>query len=254
MGDFGGSLANAGERLALGMPQIMTVTNANGSVTEFTAYVIADEVSYQTGGRWGRWSDGDGASLELVDARADNRQPSNWADSDDTAKAPWTTIETTGVLDHGDDSYGINTVQVLLMDRGECLIDNVEVHGPSGENLVSNPTFDGGISDLILRGNHKQSSLQSNGGINNSRCLRVRATGRGDTGPNQITLPLKSSLPKGSMVTLRAQVRWLRGAPEVLLRLRGNFLEAAGRMTLPPNLGTPGAANSQKLINAGPAI
>jgi hypothetical protein len=254
VGDYGGTLANIGEQIALAMPQEMMVTNAGGVLTRFNTYVVVDEVPYREGGRWGRWSDGRGSSLELVDAHSDNRLAANWADSDESGKAPWTTVEYTGVLDHGDASFGINTLQILLMDEGECLVDNVELYGPSGENLAMNSTFDGGIAGLILRGNHKQSKLQSGGGINNSRCLRVIATGRGDTGPNQITIPLKTSLTAGSIATIRARVRWLRGSPEILFRLRGNFLEAAGRMTLSGDLGTPGAPNSRALANAGPAI
>ncbi|HOW67881.1 MAG TPA: lamin tail domain-containing protein [Verrucomicrobiota bacterium] len=253
-GNFGGSLANDGERLALAMPQWMTVTNADQTITPFRAYVTVDEVTYGEGGRWGRWSDGGGSSLELVDARADNRQAANWADSDETAKAAWTPVEATGLLDHGMDDYGINTLQVILMNEGECLVDNVEVIGPGGQNLVANSTFEGGVSDLLFRGTHKQSTLQNGGGINNSRCLHIRASARGDTGPNQVTLPLTTALTPGTMVTLRAQVRWLKGNPEVLLRLRGNFLEAAGHLNLPENPGTPGARNSRTVINIGPAI
>jgi hypothetical protein len=57
-----------------------------------------------------------------------------------------------------------------------------------------------------------------------------------------------------STATLRAKVRWLRGWPEFLLRTRGSYLEAAGRMAIPTNLGTPGARNSRAVVNAGPAI
>ena len=59
-----------------------------------------------------------------------------------------------------------------------------------------------------------------------SGCLRVEAVARGDTGANQIRAPLRSGLVAGQTATLRARVRWLRGHPEVLLRLRGNHLEA----------------------------
>src|SRR5207245_248857 len=34
----------------------------------------------------------------------------------------------------------------------------------------------------------------------------------------------------------------------------GNWLEAQGQMSLPPNLGSPGSANSRARTNAGPAI
>jgi hypothetical protein len=61
-------------------------------------------------------------------------------------------------------------------------------------------------------------------------------------------------LTNGTIVTLRAQVRWLRGTPEILLRLHGNYLELAGVMPVPKNLGTPSAQNSRRIFNAGPSI
>ena len=66
---------------------------------------------------------------------------------------------------------------------------------------------------------------------------------------------LSSSLASGTTnVTIRAAVRWLKGDPEVLLRLRGNWLECAGELAVPLNLGTPGARNSRFVTNAPPAI
>ncbi len=53
---------------------------------------------------------------------------------------------------------------------------------------------------------------------------------------------------------LRFKARWLHGWPEALLRLNGNWLEAAGPLPVPANLGTPGMPNSQYVTNAGPAI
>ena len=58
-------------------------------------------MAWKTGGRWGDWADGGGSSLEVVDPRADKRLADNWADSDETTKAQWVTIEHTGVLDNG---------------------------------------------------------------------------------------------------------------------------------------------------------
>ena len=58
----------------------------------------------------------------------------------------------------------------------------------------------------------------------------------------------------GQTATLRFKARWLRGWPEVLLRLNGNWLEATGPMPVPAYLGTPGARNSRYASNAGPAI
>ena len=80
------------------------------------------------GERWPKWANGGGSSLELIDPRSDHRLSDNWADSDETAKAGWTTIEFTGRLDHGDGSAA-NSLQVLMMGAGECLLDDVEVLG-----------------------------------------------------------------------------------------------------------------------------
>ena len=88
VGDFDGSLANSGERIALAMPDPVFTTNNNTVITNYN-YILVDEVTYRDGGRWGQWSDGGGSSLELIDARSDNRLAGNWADSDETA-APWT--------------------------------------------------------------------------------------------------------------------------------------------------------------------
>src|SRR5437762_12929721 len=48
--------------------------------------------------------------------------PSNWADSDETDKAPWTTLEATDVLDNGAGDPADN-VQVVLLGEGECLLE-----------------------------------------------------------------------------------------------------------------------------------
>ena len=70
---------------------------------------------------------------------------------------------------------------------------------------------------------------------------------------NRIRTPLTAPQSSGLTNTIRAKVRWLRGHPEIL-RLRGNWHEAAVAMDLPTNLGTPGARNSRAVNNAPPAI
>jgi hypothetical protein len=64
-----------------------------------------------------------------------------------------------------------------------------------------------------------------------------------------------SAIPSGTTnVTISANVRWLKGDPDIILRLRGNWLECAATMALPVSPGTPGAPNSRYITNAGPAI
>jgi len=249
VGGFGGSLANSGERVALAMPDHGFSTNGN-SITTNVFYVVVDEVSYVDGGRWGRWSDGDGSSLELRDLHGDNRAGANWADSDDTAKSTWTTVEFTGVLDLG--SGAADRLQIMLLGAGEALVDDVEVI-VSGANRVPNSTFESGTNGWIFGGTHVQTSLE-NAGFNSSRSLHLRASDRGDLTANRLSVQLSAAVANGTTATLRAKVKWLRGHPEILLRLKGNYLEAYGRLTLPTNLGTPGAVNSSAVQNLGPVI
>jgi regulation of enolase protein 1 (concanavalin A-like superfamily) len=251
-GDFGGKLSHNGERIALAAPDAVITTNAQGGFATNINHVVVNEVTYGTGGRWGQWSDAGGSSLELRDPRNDNNLAANWADSDETAKAPWTTVSATGVLDFG--TVPADQLQVLLQGTGECLIDEVQVLNSVGANLIANSTFETDASGWTAEGTEQGSSLETSGGYNSARSYHIRATDRADNQINRLRTPLTTAQPSGATVTIRAQVRWLRGHPEVLFRLRGNWLEAVGIMNLPPNPGTPGARNSRAVNNAPPAI
>ena len=252
VGDFSGKLSGAGERLELTMPDTIAVTNRSGVSETNTIHITVDEVSFGTGGRWGQWSDGGGSSLELIDARSNHRLAPNWADSDETAKSSWTIVEHTGVLDNGIGTA--DDLQMLLQGAGECLVDDVEVIDPAGTNRVANSTFETDATGWVPEGTHSQSSWESGEGYSSAHSFHVRAVARGDDEVNRIRTTLTAPLTVGTTATIRARARWLRGHPELLLRLRGNYLEAFGRMNLPPNLGTPGARNSRAVANAGPAI
>jgi hypothetical protein len=252
LGDFSGALSRGGERLALSMPEELVSTNTAGRPATNFVHIVVDEVTYGTGGRWGQWAHGGGSSLELIDARADHRLAPNWADSDETSKSQWTTIERTGVLDHG--SVTPDSLQIILLGPGECLVDNVEVFAAGGANRIVNPGFESGLSGWGVQGNHEDSSLEQGTGFGGGNCLHIRATERGDTGANRIRTTLSAVLGSGQTVTLRARVRWLAGNPEILLRLKGNWLEATGNILKTRSLGTPGAPNSRSRSNVGPAI
>ncbi|HKQ40028.1 MAG TPA: lamin tail domain-containing protein [Verrucomicrobiae bacterium] len=250
-GNFGGSLANSGERIALAMAVPSISTNNNGLVTNYS-HVVINEVTYRDGGRWGQWSDGGGSSLELIDSRSDNRRASNWADSDETSKAPWTIVSVAGVLDNGTSTA--DQLQALLQGAGECLIDDVEVRTAGGVNLIANSTFETDAAGWTAEGTQQPSGLESGEGYNSARSYHIRATDRGDNQVNRIRTPLTTPQGSGVTNTIRAKVRWLKGHPEMLFRLRGNWLEAPVEMDVPTNLGTPGAPNSRALPNIGPAI
>jgi hypothetical protein len=223
VGNFDGTLRNSGERIALAMPDSNLTTNNGGGVQTNVLYIVMDEVTYGAGGRWGPWSAGGGSSLELIDPRADNRLAPNWADSDETSKAPWTTVSAAGTLDNS--SYtNWNSLQIILQDAGECLVDDVSVSIAGSANLVTNPGFESGLGDWFAQGN--QSYSLANTGFNSSASMRLRSVGRGDTGANRIRTTLSATYSNNVTGTLSARVRWQRGWPEILLRLRGNHLEA----------------------------
>ena len=256
LGNFGGQLSGSGERVVLTQPDTIISTNSAGVVTTNTIQIVVAEVTYGTGGRWGQWSDGGGSSLELIDPRANPRLAANWGDSDETQKSAWTTIEATGLLDNGANyDPAINYAQIGLLDTGECLVDNVEVRaGTSGANLVKNSGFESGLANWSMQGSLVRSSLESTGYLS-SRALRLRASDQMWTGANSCQMALNSnSLAAGQTATLRFKARWLRGWPEALLRLNGNWLEATGPLPVPVNLGTPGARNSRAVTNTGPAL
>lgn len=251
LGDFSGRLAGSGERVVLTMPDTIVATNNNVRVTN-VIHIAVDEVTYETGGRWAELADGGGSSLELIDPRANHRLASNWAESDESRKAPWTIVEQTGTLDNGTGSP--DQLQMHLQGAGECLVDDVEVIPAGGANLIANSTFESGAAGWTAEGTQELSGGDVFEGYNSARSYRIRATDRGDTGANRIRTPLTTALSPGGVATIRAKVRWLRGRPEMLLRLRGNYLEAIGTMTIPTNLGTPGERNSRAAANVGPAI
>ena len=252
LGDYSGTLANGGERVELNMPDQITTTNDLGQPVTDTIHIAVDEVTYGPGGRWGRWAGGGGSSLELVDARSDRRLAPNWADSDETTKSPWVNVEVTGVMDNGwAEAYQLH---ITLQGAGECLLDNVEVIPSGSTNLITNGTFDTGTDGWTFQGNQNQTSWEPNEGCNSVGSLHLRSTGRGDTGANRVRVQLPYTLTSGTTVTLRAKARWLKGNPNLLLRLRGNYLEAPGTILTAKNLGTPGLPNSRAAVNTGPAI
>ncbi|HXJ72666.1 MAG TPA: lamin tail domain-containing protein, partial [Candidatus Dormibacteraeota bacterium] len=104
-GNFQGKLRDKGDRVALARPDSSVTTNSLGQVRTNTVYVVIDEVAYGVGGNWGAWANGGGSSLELIDPRSNHRLAHNWADSDETAKAPWTLVEFNGLFDHGYETF-----------------------------------------------------------------------------------------------------------------------------------------------------
>ncbi len=264
LGDYKGKLSGRGESLELSQPMMITNPATGGSETVMAPVSSA---TYGEGGRWSKWSDGGGSSLELIDPRADTSLAANWVDSDESKRGEWTVVEATGVLDNSPVSGGFggwpgggsstvspDALHITMLGEGECLVDNVEVIGQGRTNRVANSTFESNLTGWTCVGNHIRSSLETNEGWQSAKSLHIRASNNGDTGPNKVSVKLTTALKTNDTVTLRARVKWLHGWPEVLLRLRGNYLEAYGRLNIPGGGGTPGHLNHTVGTNTGPAI
>ena len=246
-GNFKGKLAHNGERLVLSFPDTITSTNSTGLVTTNTIHIPVDEVNYGIGGRWGQWADGGGSSLELLDPRSNHRLAANWADSDESTKSSWVTIQNTGLLDLGHPSVpAADELQLFLQGPGEALIDDIQSFVPAGPNRVTNSTFEAGISGWVFQGTQRPSSWQNSGGYNSSGALHVRATERGNQAADRIRTYLNPAFSPGQTATIQAKARWLRGSPDVLFRFRGGFLEATGRLAVPFNLVPPGLVTAPR--------
>ncbi len=252
VGNYDGQLDNGGERIALGMPDSIVVSNGTDVTTNYF-HIVVDEVTYGDGGHWGRWADGGGSSLELIDARSDNRLGPNWADSDESGKSSWTAVEKTGVMNLNHPAISsIDQLHLFLLDAGEALVDDVGFDY-AGVNRVSNSGFEGGLDGWYSQGTQRPSHLETAEGFGGSRSLHLVATGRGGVA-NRVRTHLSTAIPENSTATVRARVRWLRGHPEIVFRAVGSSIEAVGTLPVPAALGTPGAANSRSAANAGPAI
>jgi hypothetical protein len=150
---------------------------------------------------------------------------------------------------------------LFFPQTGECLLDNIELKR-SGEtvNRVTNGGFEGGLTGWERLGSHERSGLSATGGYAGSRGLHVRETsqGRYTISVYRITYDRISTVitppGAGQTFTIRAQGRWTAGWPYIVIGVKGHALEAGGALEVPENLGTPGAPNSRRVANAGPAI
>jgi hypothetical protein len=251
VGNYTGTLSNRGERLLLTEPK-EALHNGQPIATE-SLRVPVDEVTYHDSAAWGEWSDAGGSSLELRDPRSENRHPYNWASSDESAKSEWGIVTGEGPVDRTrGQTFPSNYLQIFLLDKGECLVDDVQVYDArTNAKRVDNPGFENS-GKLEIAGTHKTSVIVEDQGTDGTRALHVKAVNRGDTECNAIWVPLTGR--NAANMRIEGKARWLRGHPELLIRTRSGGFEAFGALPVPDNLGTPGKPNTALVMNTGPAI
>ena len=256
VGPYTGSLDDHSERIRLSYPY-KDVDPLSGDVE--VLMVTADEVTYYDGGRWPSWADGQGASLELRDPDSDNDTPDAWADSDESGKTVWEQFSFT--INSNDSRYRhdqVNVFDLLLLNRGEVLIDDLQLT-IGGSSRLNNSGFEGGESNWRFLGNHVRSFVTTTDRHSGTRSLHLISTGHGDPGANRINQSISSIT--ASTVTFRGWARWLRGCRFLLLRTSREQSPVqpprpahSFELSMPLDLGTPGRQNTAFVTNRGPDI
>ncbi|MHC4726245.1 MAG: lamin tail domain-containing protein [Planctomycetota bacterium] len=256
LGPYSGSLNDHSECVCLSYP--LEEVNQD---TDEKYMVTADEVTYYDGGRWPKWADGQGASLELRDPYGNNNTPDAWADSDESGQTTWEEFSIT--IDGDDSRYThdqVNVFGLMLLNRGEVLIDDLDLNIDfSRGSILKNNGFENNTSEWRMLGNHVQSHITMDDSYSGSRSLHLIATGHGDPGANRINQSISSV--KAGNVTFSGRARWLRGSRFLLLRTSRERAPIQPprpahvfELNMPLNLGTPGLQNTAFVPNRGPDI
>ncbi|MEZ4472241.1 MAG: lamin tail domain-containing protein [bacterium] len=243
VGDLGGGLANGGERLAL--------HDACGE--------LVDEVRWADGGRWPEAADGEGASLELRDPRADNAVPEAWAAS--VTPGVWEPVSWEGVA--GPSAVGPDgqweELVLGLLGAGEVLLDDVSViRDPAGaaEELIQDGHFDDpAATTWRALGTHRRAVVEPDPDDPANPVLHLRATGPTEHMHNHLetTLAGGTRIENGQTYRISLRARWLAGSNQLNGRLYFNRLPRTVLLGRPAAVGTPGAANSTR-ADLGPTF
>jgi hypothetical protein len=244
LGEFSGSLANSGDRILL--------DDAFGNP--------ADEVNYFDGGHWPEMADGHGASLELRDPDADNSQGEAWAASDEAARSEWHTYTYRGNADNhtpGAPTLWQEFAFGLLDGAGEVWIDDVSViETPSTTPIqrIQNGSFNAGASTWRMLGDHQSSQVIAEPGNPGNMILRMVADGPTEYQGNQIetTFGGGATIVEGREYEISFRAKWIAGSHQINSRLYWNRLARTTPLIVPTLGGTPGAANSRRVVNIGP--
>ena len=243
-GNFNGSFSNSGERISL--------KDASGNP--------ADQIRYFTGGVWPSLPDGDGASLELRDPRADNANGTAWAASDESGDAAWQTVTYRMVSGQ---RFGQEQLwkefRIGMLAAGECLVDDVSVvRDPDGarQQLIQGGDFETLATKWRMLGNHGASAIETDPTDAANHVLHVRASGQFGYNHNHIESTFVGNTPlvDGQTYEVSFRARYLSGSNQLNTRAYFSRLARTTELALPTHIGTPGAPNSRFATNVGPTM
>ena len=249
VGAFSGRLTNSGERIQL--------HDAGGN--------MADEVRFFKGGRWPRFADGGGSSLELRDPHADNATGEAWSSSDEAERSQWQHVSYRAIADpipHDPRPMAFHEFVMGLLAAGEVWIDNISViEDPDGAaiELIQNGNFEGDVPDgqagkWRIQGTHEDSHVIADPADPGNNVLRLIAEARMNYLGNhaETTLANGAEVINGTEYEISFDAKWISGSPQLHTEL---YYEDAARTTIlsqPTVSGTPGATNSTWVANLGP--
>ncbi len=276
--DAGGYLVVSGDVAALQFkyPDIAVTGPLDGNLGNRSDLILlrdargnqVDRVEYFDNGRWPRWADGGGSSLELRDPFADNALPEAWAASDESAKAEWVNIEYEGQAREPVRSNNPNQFHEFfmgLLSAGEVLVDDISVlenPGGGGIEFIQNGDFSrvdiftGAASKWRILGTHANSRVENDPDAAGNKVLRLTATSRLEHSYNIASTTYANSerVDESAVYRISLRARWQRGSPQLNTRLYFNRLAKTHVLPIPDRLGTPGAANGAREDNIGPVF
>lgn len=154
-----------------------------------------------------------------------------------------------------------NEFRLGLLDAGEALVDDVSViRDPDGarQQLIQNGNFETttGNTHWRMLGDHGGSQIITDPDNPGNHVLKVSATAPARTSHNHIESSFVNNTPvaDGQSYEVSYRARWLAGSPQVDTSAYFQRLARTTPLPMPSRHGTPGAANSRRIANAGPTL
>jgi hypothetical protein len=217
----------------------------------------ADEVRYYDSAPWPEFADGQNASLELEDARADNSKPEAWAAS--TQAGEWQSYSYTAVAAADGGPTRWNEFVFGLLDAGEILLDDFSVlENPAGTSreILQNGGFENGPTSWRFLGTHRNATVITDPDNPSNHVLRLIADGSTEHMHNHVetTLVNNSPIKNGTSYRISFRAKWLAGCNKLNTRLYFNRAAKTTDLIRPTSVGTPGRQNSTYVANVGPTF
>ncbi|MCX8157923.1 MAG: lamin tail domain-containing protein [Verrucomicrobiae bacterium] len=219
-------------------------------------------VRFYSWGRWPKYADGGGSSLELRNPFSDPASAEAWAASEEGSKGGWRTytyrMTAQASTTANPDSVWREFI-LGLQAAGECLVDDIRVIQSPTNNpveMIANGNFENGLAGWRVLGTHMFSRVIEDPDQPGNRVLYVVASGPQEHMHNHIATTLKDglSVTDGREYEISYRAKWLGGSRLLNTRLWFNRVARTTELEAPQRNGTPGARNSRYEANPGPTF